>query len=228
LSLYFKILAGAFILPFLLSFDRKVAFYKGWKYLFPSIILSAAVFIPWDVIFTRKGVWGFSKEYLAGVEIFSLPLEEWLFFAVIPYASVFTFEVVRAYFPGLARKSFQKFMGMVLMLLSLVMIIVFRDRIYTLATFSLTFLLLFLHHFIFRTSWLNELYVAYLLILFPFMIVNGLLTGASIPGEVVWYNPERMIGLRAVTVPVEDFFYGFSLILLNLGFYNFFRKKAIW
>ena len=106
MSLYFKILLGAFILPFLLSFDKKVAFYKSWKYLVPSILLAMAVFIPWDIYFTWRKVWGFSDEYLSGVKLWHLPLEEWLFFVVIPYASVFTFDVVKAYFPGLAGQRF--------------------------------------------------------------------------------------------------------------------------
>ena len=48
------------------------------------------------------------------------------------------------------------------------------------------------------------------------MVVNGILTGTGINEEVVWYNAEHFMGFRLLTVPVEDFFYGFLLILLNV------------
>lgn len=63
---------------------------------------------------------------------------------------------------------------------------------------------------------LNRFYITYLVILIPFFIVNGILTGSFIEGEVVWYNPSEITGLRIFTVPFEDIMYGFSLIFLNL------------
>jgi len=56
--LYLIINGLSVLFPFLLSFDRRVHFYKKWKYLFPAIFLTALVFIPWDVYFTILDVWG--------------------------------------------------------------------------------------------------------------------------------------------------------------------------
>jgi lycopene cyclase domain-containing protein len=53
-------------------------------------------------------------------------------------------------------------------------------------------------------------------ILIPFLIVNGILTGSFIDGEVVWYNNNENLGIRFFTIPIEDFGYGFSMILFNL------------
>ena len=64
-------------------------------------MLTMGVFIPWDVIFTINGVWGFNSDYFLGFEIFSLPLEEWLFFICIPFACVFTHYALLLYFPNL-------------------------------------------------------------------------------------------------------------------------------
>ena len=228
MSLYYKILLGALALPFILSFDKKVAFFRRWKYLFPAMILTAAVFIPWDILFTDRGVWGFNSEYLQGTRIFHLPVEEWLFFIVIPYASVFTFDVVQAYFPGLKNRSYYKYAGIFMIVATGLLIIIFPGGIYTISAGLLTVFLVLLLQFFLRVSWLNEFYMAYLFILLPFAIINGILTGTGIEGEVVWYSAEGMGGPRAGTIPLEDFFYGFSLILMNLGFYNYFRKKATW
>jgi len=44
---------GCIGLPFLLSFDKKVSFYKEWKYFLPVNLAVGAFFIAWDVWFTR-------------------------------------------------------------------------------------------------------------------------------------------------------------------------------
>jgi len=75
--------------PLLLSFDKKVAFYKSWKYLFPAILIMAVFFIAKDVIFAAYGIWSFNDDYLIGFRLLGLHIEEWLFFIVVPYARVF-------------------------------------------------------------------------------------------------------------------------------------------
>ena len=46
----------------------------------------------------------------------------------------------------------------------------------------------------------------------PFLIVNGLLTGSFIEGEVVWYNNAENLGIRLGTIPIEDIVYAFNLL----------------
>jgi hypothetical protein len=41
---YAFLLAGSVAVPFALSFDRKVAFYKYWKSLTPATMITAAIF----------------------------------------------------------------------------------------------------------------------------------------------------------------------------------------
>ena len=82
-------------IPFIFSFHKKLNFYKTWIALFPAVIITAAVFIIWDIWFTNMGVWGFNPAYLIGVDIVNLPLEEWLFFFCIPYAIVFTYASIK-------------------------------------------------------------------------------------------------------------------------------------
>lgn len=62
--------------------------------------------------------------------------------------------------------------------------------------------------------------------LIPFFIVNGVLTGTGITDQVVWYNDEQNLGIRMGTIPVEDSVYAFSLILMGLGLFEYFSKKA--
>ena len=71
-----------------------------------------------------------------------------------------------------------------------------------------------------KSGWLSKFYITYLLLLLPFLIVNGLLTGTGLAGPVVWYSPAHIIGPRILTIPIEDVFYGMDLILLNVMIYS--------
>jgi lycopene cyclase domain-containing protein len=82
------------LFPFLFSFYSKANFSKKWKYLWIAILIPGTIFLIWDEIFTQLNVWGFNPEYLTGIYLGSLPLEEVLFFICIPYACVFTYEAL--------------------------------------------------------------------------------------------------------------------------------------
>ena len=102
------------------------------------------------------------------------------------------------------------------------------DKIYPAVTFSGLSFLLMLSKYVLKVSWLPKFYVIYGVLLFPFLIVNGALTGTGLDAPVVWYNEQEIIGFRILTIPVEDVFYGMALILMNLLIYLYlksFNKK---
>ncbi len=78
---YLLINLSVVFIPFLFSFDRKVAFYSRWKFVLPAIILGTIPFIAWDIWFAHEGYWGFTDSYILGTRFLGLPLEEWLFFS---------------------------------------------------------------------------------------------------------------------------------------------------
>ncbi len=55
-----------------------------------------AVFIVWDLLAIRAGHWTYDPRQTSGVMLGALPLEELLFFLVIPVCAVLTLEAVRA------------------------------------------------------------------------------------------------------------------------------------
>jgi lycopene cyclase domain-containing protein len=182
------------------------------------------IFIPWDIIFTANGFWGFNNKYLLGTTILQLPLEEWLFFICIPYACVFTHYALLYYFPNLKLSSgFTKLISYVLMLLFAIILIYNYDKWYTLINFSLALIVTFLcvnkqPHL------LSKFYLTFLVMLIPFFIVNGILTGSFIDDQIVWYDDTENLGIRLFTIPIEDSIYAFSLILLHLFLMPYFQK----
>lgn len=216
MSLYFILLTVSGAVPLLLSFDKRLQFYKQWKYVFPSILLVALVYIVFDVNFTNRGIWGFNPKYLSGIYLFTLPLEEILFFIVIPYASIFLHESIREYFPKLEiPKSLNKGLLIVFILMNVLIAVFNADKSYTFYI-SLKLAIALLLVLLLRSRITLSFFITFGVILFPFLIVNGILTGSFIEREVVWYNNTENLGVRIFTIPIEDFAYAFSMILYNL------------
>lgn len=218
------------LVPFIFSFHPSLKFYKHWAALFPAIILSGGIFIAWDMYFTHRKIWGFNAHYLTGIDIGNLPIEEIFFFLCIPYSCVFTYACLNVMIKRTLAKRTQLITSSLLIALSFFMAIRFHGLSYTAYTFALLAILLFAAQFILKANWLSRFYITYLLLLIPFVIVNGLLTGTGLSNPVVWYNSAHIIGVRILTIPVEDIFYGMDLILLNIMIYtglsaNLFRRR---
>ena len=221
---YFLILALSLAGPLALSFDSKVAFYKKWKYLFPAMIIPALLYIGWDMWFTHQQIWSFNPDYISGIHIYNLPIEEVLFFFVVPYCCVFIYECIRAYFPNIRHTSTLQYVFYALGLALFVTGIVYADRAYTAYTFLLLSLLIGLSGLFptfFRHLHLGYFLTAYLIILIPFLVVNGYLT--AIP--VVLYNNAENLQIRIYSIPFEDVFYGMLLILLNITGYERLQQR---
>lgn len=212
------------LFPFLFSFYPKANFSKKWKYLWIAILIPAVVFIAWDELFTSLGVWGFNPKYLTGIYLGSLPLEEILFFICIPYACVFTYEALNY----LIKKDYfgkqQKYISIVLILVFFLAGAFNYDKWYTSVTFMALAVYLTILELI-GTKFLSRFYFTYLFILIPFFIVNGILTGTGIDEPVVWYNNSENVGIRMLTIPIEDTFYGMLLLVMNVSIFEWLQRR---
>ncbi len=214
-ALYLWIDLAVLAVPLALSFDRKVAFWRTWRFFFPGLAVAAALFLAWDVWFTDMGVWGFNDRYLTGVRALGLPLEEWLFFLVVPYACIFLYETMRAYTDWNPAPAWLPRANQAVAALLAAGAVVWIDRWYTATAFGLAALLLAWHGAR-RTPWMGRFWIWFAGVLVPFALTNGVLTGTWLPEPIVWYNDAENLGLRVGTIPVEDSVYGMGLLLLTL------------
>jgi lycopene cyclase domain-containing protein len=216
---YFLILGLSIAGPLALSFDKKVGFYKKWRYVFPAMILPAIFFIIWDTYFTKLGVWSFNDDYITGYKLSFLPVEEVLFFFIVPYCCIFIYECIRRYFPGIQDNRRARIIMFILAAGLLITSILFYDRDYTFWTFVFTSIVLVVVlglRSLFTTINASLFLISYLVILLPFLAVNGVLT--SIP--IVIYNNGENLGFRLFSIPFEDIFYGMLLFLMNIIIYE--------
>jgi lycopene cyclase domain-containing protein len=220
MNLYLWIDLAIVCLPLVLSFDRRVHYVRRWPAVFLSALAIAAVYIPWDMLKTAYRVWGFSERFAGSWRLLGLPAGEWLFFVAVPFSCLFIYEVVRAYFrDGAVRVP--AWVWLAAAAASLAVAVLFRARAYTFTVMiSVAVFLVLATLLLPRLLGSRHFWLAMLLTNIPFLIFNGLLT--ALP--VVVYNDAENWGVRAFTIPLEDFFYSFSLLGFNFLVYQPLRR----
>src|SRR6185312_6053566 len=169
-SLYFLVDFFTVIVPLVFSFHPKIKFYKTWKQFAIAAIATGIIFITWDSIFTKLGVWSFNPRYVSGILFFNLTVEEILFFICIPFSCVFTYYCLTRFY----------------------------DLAWNPKTEKIVCLLL---KFVFKAEWLGKAISVYALLLVPFLLVNGILTGTGLEEPVVIYNKTQNLDIRLFTIP---------------------------
>lgn len=200
-------------------------FISYWKPVLLSLAIVASVFLIWDAVFTANGVWGFNPDYHLPYLLLGMPIEEWLFFFCIPYASIFIHYALKFFKPDL-RLGKKVTKGITITLLGVLILVLFYNsgKAYTFVNFSfLTFILLL--GLFFGVNHLQRFYIAFLIILIPFFIVNGVLTGTGIDNPVVWYNNAENLEIRLLTIPIEDIGYAFTMLFGNVLLIEYFKVK---
>lgn len=215
------------LFPLAFSFYPKANFSKKWKYLWPSIFITAMIFIVWDIAFTHQGIWGFNPKYILGIYLYNLPIEEVLFFVCIPYACIFVYEALNHLIKKdwLGAHASRISAVLCLPLLSIGMLSI--RHWYTSFTFITTSVFIATVQWIWRRSFLGRFYFSFVFVLIPFFIINGILTGSFIAEPVVWYNMQETLGITIATIPLEDVFYGMLLLLMNTSLFESMQKNAV-
>ncbi len=191
------------------------------------MVLPALFYIIWDGYFAGEKIWFFNADYIATkTNIYNLPLEEVLFFFVVPYCCLFVYECVRCYFLNLqSHKKADGFLWVFAFTLLLLGLFTLKLR-YT--SYTSIFLAVFIFIIMgFRKYFISfnssAFLVSYCIILIPYFVVNGFLT--AIP--VITYNDTENLATKIYTIPVEDMFYGMLLVMMNVVGYEKLMKRSV-
>ena len=225
MPLYLYLLLGSVSIPLLFSIFC-IDFIKKWKQFAISTTSIAILFLIWDAFFTDLKVWGFNENYCIGLKFLAMPIEEWLFFFVIPFCSLFIHFALTKTFPKLLlNKTITRIVSTSIIIVVTVVLILNFTKYYTAINFSLLLVTLLLAmRFYFKQ--LQQFLITFLIILIPFFVVNGVLTGAATPEPVVWYNDAENLGIKIVTIPIEDVGYAFTMLFGNLMIFEFLNTKS--
>ncbi|MDE0316395.1 MAG: lycopene cyclase domain-containing protein [Candidatus Poribacteria bacterium] len=202
--------------PVVSQFNRQIKHISQWRL---KLLTNGIVMIPyiiWDVLVTGSH-WHFNKAYTLDFRLFGLPIGEWLFFITVPFGCLLVWETLSD-----AKLSTRlrplRYVGTVLYIALPIGIWVFSiGKQYTglvlccIGLVGLTDTLL-------RTELLMQLktYIYLGIVIGLILIFNGYLTARP----VVLYGEAYQMGYRILTIPIEDFGYGFTLMLFNAMFYE--------
>jgi lycopene cyclase domain-containing protein len=182
--------------------------------------MNGLFFILWDGWFVRTNVWSFNPQYVWHFRWNDLPIEEWSFFFVIPYASVFIYACLKAYLKPNFLNSYKHHITLFFLLLTFVLALFNSQKIYTFYNCLFAFVLLLIHYYL-KKDWMGYFWMAYFIHLIPFLIINGVLTSKP----VVLYNPEEILGLKIYTIPVEDTIYALTCLLFPITITEWLMSK---
>jgi lycopene cyclase domain-containing protein len=220
-STYFLINIGILFFPLLLSFDRKVAFWRRSPAVLLSILTAGTLYVVWDIFATSLGKWSFAETHVLPYRFFGLPLEEVLFFVTAPYGCLFIYECIVAYFGDRSFPLDRKIL-LIPFVIFLAGSLLFRSQIYTATVLLFCASVFLLGFFVKKPFLLSRAFWIFILVSYlPFLLFNYLLT--SIP--VVRYSPLAIWNIRILTIPLEDFFYSFSMLAFFQFAYLQFREK---
>jgi len=201
-------------------------FIKHWKAVLTSLTIVAVFFLIWDAIFTKLNIWGFNPDYHLPFLILGMPIEEWLFFFCIPYASVFIHYSLAYFKPTfLLPRKFTEIITIGLVLLLFYVVVTNYTRAYTVVNFLVLIGVLVYSYYYKGIRYLRRFYLSFFLIFIPFFIVNSILTGTFIEKPIVWYNDYHNLGIRLGTIPIEDIGYAFSMLFANVLLIEFFKEE---
>ncbi len=211
------------IVCFIASFDRRILFNKHFGAYLKAAFVAAIPFIAWDVWFTKMGVWWFDTSYTTGVVILGLPLEEWLFFFCIPFACVFTYYCLDKFFNLNWTNVFNKYLTWITIIVGVGVAIGFHDRIYPFVTGLVVAATIAYLYYVAKVDWIGKASFAFMVLLPGFFMVNGVLTGTGLAAPIVNYNPDEILNIRLLTIPIEDAVYGYAQFLLVIYLFKRFK-----
>jgi lycopene cyclase domain-containing protein len=92
---YLLVLAGCLVVTAPLELALRVRVYARWRRLLLAVLPGLVVFLAWEAYAVARHHWSWDPAQVLPVRIGGLPLEELLFFLVVPVCGVLALEAVR-------------------------------------------------------------------------------------------------------------------------------------
>jgi lycopene cyclase domain-containing protein len=94
---YLAVLAGCLVAALWLEPLLRVNVFRRWRRLLLTLLPVAVIFVLWDLAAIAAGHWTFDPAQITGILLpGGLPIDEVLFFLVVPICAILGFEAVRA------------------------------------------------------------------------------------------------------------------------------------
>ena len=102
---YLVLMAACVALTLPLELVLKAGVYRRPRRWLAVLAPVFVVFNLWDWVAIRRGHWTYSPRYTTGIRLIGLPLEELVFFLVVPTCALLTYQAVTRLLPPPRRKA---------------------------------------------------------------------------------------------------------------------------
>ncbi len=188
----------------------------------PAVIISGVFFTVSALILSLFGVSVFNSDYVAGVRILDLPIEEILFHFILAFTGLNIYVVLNAHFPKNNLEKFSLSVSNLLLGILIAMIFFTHAKLYSVITFSVLFLSLFYVEYVSKIRFMYKFYRAYAVMLVPFCLLYMLI--GSLP--IITYRVGETINLKLGAIPFEGFFYLMNILLVSVYLFEVVKHKS--
>ena len=101
---YLVLMAACLLVTLPLELVLKARVYRRPRRWLAALVPVLLVFSFWDWVAIRRGHWTYSPRYSTGIELLGLPLEELVFFVVVPTCALLTYQAVVRLLPASDRR----------------------------------------------------------------------------------------------------------------------------
>ena len=207
--------------PVVSQFNRQIKHISHWRL---KLITSGIVMIPyviWDALVAGSH-WCFNKAYTLDFRLLGLPIEEWLFFITVPFGCLLVWETLPDVKLSARLRSLRHVRTVLYAVLPIGVWVFSTGKQYT-GLVLCCFGIVGLADTLLGTDLLLQpkTYVYLAIVSGLILVFNGYLTARP----VVLYGETYQNGYRILTIPIEDFGYGFTLALFNAMLYE--KLKAV-
>ena len=102
---YLVLMAACVAVTLPLELVLKAGVYRRPRRWLAALVPVFLVFNLWDWVAIRRGHWTYSPRYTTGINLLGLPLEELVFFLVVPTCALLTYQAVTRLLPPPRRKA---------------------------------------------------------------------------------------------------------------------------
>jgi lycopene cyclase domain-containing protein len=225
-NLTYLLLQLAFlVIPVILSTRKTIRFAFQLRYLVPAIVFSGAIFVMWNMRFNELLIWTYNPNYITGILLARVPLEEWISFLIIPFSSVYIYAFLKIKLEKLDKQNIFVALSLLLFIGMGTLAYVFRRNMFSFFTFFLG--AIYLGYTVFRNrfkKYYTAFYGSFIVSLLPFIVVS--IVALRLP--VITYNTDHIIGIQVFGIPFERFFYLFLMLLITTTIYEYLSERRYY
>lgn len=217
---YFLILLVSMAVPLALILDKRTGLLVKYKAFLPSISIVAVFFLFLEYFLTAKGILGFHNDFITGIFIGELPIEEILFFFAIPFLGIAVYEYIKLFVkPDWNLGGFR--IGAFVLSIALVALCFLNTNAdYTFYSFLTAGIMIYVPY---KSK--NPNMGLYLISLGVALIPISAVYWFSTSLPLISYDYIETSGFRLGTIPIENFALSTALLIANFLVYDLFRKR---